>query len=146
MFYGDQRDETRQFFFTVWEKMQIKAPLLPLEAQIASVLDWHPEYHGLLSKDHNKEADFTIEQGQSNPFLHMGMHLALREQLGTNRPIGLQAIHQQYCATLGDEHDAEHQMIETLGEILWEAQRNNQAPNEQRYLQLLKDRLPNKFK
>ncbi len=146
MFYGDQRDQTRQFFFTVWGKMQAKAPLLPLEAQIASVLDWHPEYHDLLSQDNNLETNYTIEKGQSNPFLHMGMHLALREQLSTNRPLGLQAIHQMYCQALDDEHEAEHLMIETLGEILWEAQRNHQAPNEQRYLQLLKERLPNKFK
>lgn len=146
MFYGDQRDETRQFYFTVWEKMQSKAPLIPLEAQIASVLDWHPEYHSLFSKGDNKDADYTIEQGQSNPFLHMGMHLALREQLSTNRPFGIQEIHQKYCDALGDSHSAEHLMIESLGEILWQAQRNHQAPDEQKYLQLLTERLPNSFK
>jgi len=146
MFYGDQRDETRQFFFTVWEKMQSKAPLLPLEAQIASVLEWHPEYSSLFSKLDNKDADYSIEQGQSNPFLHMGMHLALREQLSTNRPLGIQAMHQKYCNALGDPHMAEHLMIESLGEILWQAQKNHQAPDEQRYLQLLTERLPNAFK
>lgn len=146
MFYGDQRDETRQFFFTVWEKVQSNSPLLPLEAQIADVLLWHPEYTEIFSQEENKQTNFSIEEGKSNPFLHMGMHLALREQLSTNRPLGLQAIHQQYCEAIGDEHEAEHQMIETLGEILWQAQRNHQAPDEQRYLQLLKERLPNKFK
>ena len=146
MFYGDERDETRQFFFTVWEKMQAKAPLLPLEAQIADVLEWHPEYMGLFSKDDSKDADYTIEKGESNPFLHMGMHLALREQLSTNRPSGIQDMHQQYCEALGDVHIAEHMMIESLGEILWQAQRNHQAPDEHKYLQLLNERLPNSFK
>lgn len=146
MFYGDQRDETRQFFFTVWQKMQSKSPLLPLEAQIADVMQWHPEYEPVFSNtEKNTDADFSIEQGQSNPFLHMGMHLALREQLGTDRPLGLRALHQEYCDNLGDAHEAEHQIIESLGEILWEAQRNGQAPDEQRYLQLVRERMPKKF-
>ena len=147
MFYGDQRDETRQFFITVWDKMQANAPLIPLEAQIADVLQLHPEYDSLFSKGKDSlDTDFSIEKGQSNPFLHMGMHLALREQLSTNRPLGLQAIYETYCNNLGDKHTAEHQIIETLGEILWEAQRNGTAPNEQRYLQLLRERTPNQFK
>ena len=146
MFYGDQRDETRQFFFTVWQKMHFKAPLLPLEAQIADVMQWHPEYEPIFANaKENADADFSIEKGQSNPFLHMGMHLALREQLSTDRPLGLRALHQVYCNNLGDAHEAEHQMIETLGEILWEAQRNGQAPDEQRYLNLIRERTPNKI-
>lgn len=145
MFYGDQRDETRQFFFTVWQKMQANSPLLPLEAQIADVMQWHPEYNAIFADaDSNTDADFSIEKGQSNPFLHMGMHLALREQLSTDRPVGLRALHQTYCNNLGDAHEAEHRMIESLGEILWEAQRNGQAPNEQRYLNLISERIPNK--
>jgi len=143
MFYGDQRQETRTFFFSVWQKMQTKAPLLPLEAQIADVINLHPEYADIVSDpEKNLDQDFSIEKGQSNPFLHMGMHLALREQLGTNRPLGIQALFQQYSVALADEHQAEHFMFETLGEILWEAQRSGTAPNEQRYLQLLKQRLP----
>jgi len=143
MFYGDQRNDTRQFFFTVWQKLQDKAPLLPLESQIADVLTLHPEYTDIVSDpDKSIDADYSIEKGQSNPFLHMGMHLALHEQIGTNRPLGIQAVHQQYCTKLGDSHHAEHAMMETLGEILWEAQRSGTAPNEQRYLELLQQRLP----
>lgn len=143
MFYGDQRHDTRAFFFTVWQKMQNKAPLLPLESQIADVISLHPEYSEVVSDPQkNLEQDYSIEKGQSNPFLHMGMHLALREQLGTDRPVGIQKLYQAYCLKLGDEHGAEHHMLETLGEILWEAQRFGTAPNEQRYLQLLSERMP----
>jgi len=145
MFYGDQRDQTREFFFTVWNKMQAKSPLLPLEAQIASVLEWHPEYANVFSTDENKDADYTVENGESNPFLHMGMHLALREQLSTNRPLGIQEIHKKYCSVLGDAHKAEHLMFESLGEVLWQAQRNHQAPDEKRYLELLNERIPSAY-
>lgn len=143
MFYSEQRQDTRSFFFTVWQKMQTKAPLLPLEGQIADVISLHPEYSDVVSDPQkNLDKDYTIEKGQSNPFLHMGMHLALREQLGTNRPVGIQRLYRQYCQNIGDEHSAEHSMIETLGEILWEAQRAGTAPNEKRYIELLKERLP----
>ena len=143
MFYGDQRQDTRAYFFTVWLTMQQKAPLLPLEGQIADVISLHPEYAELVSDpEKNLDQDYSIEKGQSNPFLHMGMHLALREQLGTNRPLGIQELFRQYAEKLGDTHPAEHRMIETLGEILWEAQRMGTAPNEVRYLQLLQERLP----
>ncbi|NNC97788.1 MAG: DUF1841 family protein [Gammaproteobacteria bacterium] len=143
MFYGDQRDQTRQFFFAVWQKLQNNSPLLPLEAQIADVMHLHPEYNAFFADpDHNSDADFSVETGQSNPFLHMGMHLALREQLGTNRPAGIQDTFRAYCEYYEDAHVAEHNMIETLGEILWDAQRQGLAPDEQRYLSLLKQRLP----
>jgi hypothetical protein len=146
MFYGEQRDDTRQYFFTVWKKMMAKAPLLPLEAQISDVINLHPEYAPILSESQSHvNADFSVENGQSNPFLHMGMHLALREQLATDRPAGLRNLHQLYCKNLGDTHAAEHLMIESLGEILWEAQRNGTAPDEQRYLELIKQRIPDSF-
>ena len=144
MFYSEHRQDTRSFFFTVWQKMQNKTVLLPLEAQIAEVISLHPEYSDVVcDPQKNLEQDYSIEKGQSNPFLHMGMHLALREQLGTNRPVGIQNIYQRYCESIGDEHAAEHRMIETLGEILWEAQRSGMAPNELRYLELLNERIPN---
>jgi len=143
MFYGDQRQDTRAFFFTVWQKMQNKAPLLPMEGQIADVISLHPEYAEVVSDPQkNLEQDYSVEKGQSNPFLHMGMHLAVREQVGTNRPFGIQLMYQQYCNAFGDSHAAEHAMFETLGEILWEAQRAGTAPNELRYLELLNERLP----
>jgi len=144
MFYGDQRNETRQFFFTVWKKVQTKQPLLPMETQIADVLNMHPEYAKVVSDpDKTIDADYSIEKGESNPFLHMGMHLALYEQIGTNRPAGIQEVYKQYCIRHGDSHPAEHAMMETLGEVLWEAQRFGKAPDEQHYLRLLKERLPN---
>ena len=86
------------------------------------------------------ERDYTPEAGQSNPFLHMGMHLAIREQVGTDRPAGIRAVHSALAARLGGIHEAEHVMIECLGEALWNAQRAGVAPDEARYLEDLRRR------
>jgi hypothetical protein len=84
------------------------------------------------------QRDYSPEGGQSNPFLHMGMHLAIREQVTTNRPAGVAPIHAALAARLGSAHEAEHRMIECLGEALWRAQRSGLPPDEAAYLEALR--------
>ena len=72
-----------------------------------------------------------------NPFLHMGLHLALREQLGTNRPAGIALVHQRLMQRGVEAHAAEHRMMGVLGETLWQAQRAGRAPDERQYLEAL---------
>jgi hypothetical protein len=112
-------------------------PLSPLEAQIADVIAAHPEYHDALAGD-DLDRDYTPEGGRSNPFLHMGLHLGIREQVATDRPAGIAAIHRKLAARDGDHHVAEHRMIECLAETLWEAQNANRAPDEALYLERLR--------
>jgi len=132
------RDEVRQMYLAVWHKLQQKMPLEPMEALIADVIEIHPEYHSLLETGDNiRQQEFTPEQGQTNPFLHMGMHIALREQAAADRPPGVKAIHQKLLTQKG-WHKAEHDMMECLGQSLWSAQRNNQLPDEAAYLDCLK--------
>ncbi|MGH8300094.1 MAG: DUF1841 family protein, partial [Steroidobacteraceae bacterium] len=82
--------------------------------------------------------DYTPEGGRENPFLHMGLHLAIREQVATDRPPGITQIQQSLVKRLGDPHAAEHAMLERLAEVLWESQRSGRAPDEQRYLERLR--------
>ena len=132
------RDDIRQVYFNVWQKMRRGALLEPMESIIADVIEGHPEYHALLANESEAmQQEFTPERGQSNPFLHMGMHLALREQAATDRPPGIAGIYQRLAARLG-LLEAEHAMMECLGEALWRAQRDNQPPDEQAYLECLK--------
>jgi hypothetical protein len=132
------RDEVRQIYLGVWHKLQQKLVLEPMEAMIAEVIEIHPEYHALLEVgDDIRQQEFTPDQGQTNPFLHMGMHIALREQAGADRPPGVKAIHQQLVTQTG-QHEAEHSMMECLGQTLWSAQRKNQSPDEAAYLDCLK--------
>jgi hypothetical protein len=132
------RDETRQVYLTVWNKIQQGQILEPLESVIADIIKGHPEYHDLLaSGEPAQQAEFTPESGHSNPFLHMGMHIAIREQAHTDRPAGIKKLHKKLCRKKG-EHDAEHLMMECLGQSLWLAQRNNTMPDEKAYLDCLR--------
>ena len=135
--FGQNRDQLRQMWADAWHKFMQQQPLQPLEQQLVDVLQWHPEYHALLA---HTQADYLPELGQSNPFLHMGMHLALREQVSTNRPAGIRECYHKLMQNLGDEHETEHQLMECLAEALWQAQRDNVAPDEIRYLRCLKQR------
>ncbi|HET9107913.1 MAG TPA: DUF1841 family protein [Steroidobacteraceae bacterium] len=139
VFGGQSREQLRQMYLDAWRKYGARQPLEPLEAQLAAVIAEHPEYVPLLeSGPQALDADYSPEGGQANPFLHMGLHLAIREQVATDRPAGIARIHQRLSGRLPDAHAAEHAMIEVLAETLWESQRSARAPDEQRYLERLR--------
>ncbi len=132
------RDEVRQVYLDVWRKLQQRQLLEPMEAIIADVIEAHPEYHPLFETSAEiKQREFTPEQGQTNPFLHMGMHIALREQAGADRPAGIAAVYQRLLRGR-DQHEVEHAMMECLGQALWQAQRDGALPDESAYLECLK--------
>jgi len=136
--FGQNREELRRFFQASWEKRLNGQALQPLEHIVAQVIEQHPEYHRHLGDPDQLERDFTPEQGETNPWLHMGMHITLAEQIGSDRPAGIRGSYQQVVARFGDHHAAEHAMMECLGVALWEAQRSGAAPDEQSYLECLK--------
>ena len=138
-FAGQDRDQMRRMYLEAWRKFSTKAPLEPLEAQLAAVIAEHPEYIDWLEAgDRAVAAEFTPAGGRENPFLHMGLHLAIREQVATNRPAGITEVHKKLTARLGGPHEAEHAMLEKLAETLWEAQRAGRVPDEQLYLERLR--------
>jgi Domain of unknown function (DUF1841) len=140
VFSGQNREQLRQMYRNSWRKYNARQPLEPLEAQVAAVIAEHPEYVPLLeSGPQALTTDYTPAGGRENPFLHMGLHLAIREQVATDRPAGIANIHQALSRRLGDPHAAEHAMLERLAETLWEAQRSGKAPDEQRYLERLRE-------
>ncbi len=141
MLFGQDRNQMRRIFFDSWHKAEQGLPLQPLERMIADIIRQHPEYIGLLSSPEEQvmERDYLPEHGQSNPFLHMGMHIAIQEQLSTRRPAGIEAIHAALVLQCGDRHDAEHHMMECLAEMIWQAQKNGQPPDEQAYLRALRE-------
>jgi hypothetical protein len=104
--------------------------------------DWileHPEYHALLSDSKGAlTQDYTPERGETNPFLHMSMHLSISEQISINQPPGIKEIAEKLSAKLGSMHEAQHLMMECLGQVMWEAQREQQALNPENYLEALK--------
>lgn len=139
MLFGQNRDELRRFYVETWRKYREALPLQPLETLIAEVIALHPEYHAMLEDEEQALAmEFSAENGQGNPFMHMGMHLGLREQIATRRPQGIETIYQKLVKRLGDLHEAEHRMMECLGQAMWEAQRSGMPPDEGAYLECLR--------
>lgn len=138
MFADQGREQLRGMYRKAWRKWRAGELLEPLERQIAELVREHPEYHGLLENAAAVcGAEFPVAEGVDNPFLHMGMHLALRDQVAMDRPMGIAAVHRALVLRMG-LHEAEHAMMECLGTALWEAQRQGQAPHEQAYLDCLK--------
>ena len=133
-FGGYTREQLRSSYAEAWRKHLARIPVTPLESLIADVIARHPEYQSLVSDAAAAQAFESPAGGDTeNPFLHMGLHLAVREQLSIDRPPGVREIQQALAARLG-EHDAEHVLMEALAETLWEAQRGGQPPDERRYL------------
>lgn len=138
MIYSQDRKKLRQQYLDVWFKANQREKLEPLEQIIADVISDHPEYHPLLENaDAAIESEFYPEHGTTNPFLHMGMHIALREQVATDRPPGITDLTRKMLLRYRDSHTMEHEMMEALGEVLWQAQRENTVPDEKRYMELL---------
>lgn len=134
MFYGDTVQDTRQLFFLSWQKYRQNQQLLPLEKQIVDVIVSHPEYHALLEVAVPREAAYFPELGQSNPFLHMGLHLVIRDQVATDSPPGITTIYKQLVSEYADIIAVEHLIMEPLAECLWQAQRSHSMPDEASYL------------
>ena len=132
------RDQLREMYRSAWRKFRAEQALSPLEKQIVAVISEHPEYRAIIESAASDLANYSPRGGQLNPWLHMGLHMAIREQVGTNRPHGIAEVHQQLATRAGGAHEAEHRMLAVLAETLWEAQRAGKAPDEMQYLERLR--------
>ena len=133
-------EEVLRFFCDTWQKTNLGSPLTPLEAIARDWMLQHHEYESLLSDPETAESsDFDIGQGQSNPFLHLSMHLSIAEQISIDQPNGIRDAFQQLASRLG-EHEAHHQIMECLGEMLWTSQRNGAPPDGESYVECIRRR------
>lgn len=130
-----ERDKMRAVFFTAWQKHLTQQPIEPLEAQVIEIIFSHPEYHEFFANTDNLHTDNFVG---TSPFLHLSLHLSIREQISTNRPRGIKEIYHALCKKLNDAHAAEHTMLECLGQVLWDAQNSGKIPSEEIYLEKLK--------
>lgn len=140
MLFNPSRDEARRFFIQTWQKHLQAQPLADLEAVLVDVLIAHPEYHSFLSNDY-LDHDWPPEHGDTNPFLHLSLHLALAEQLSIDQPAGVRALYQQLHAKHNDAHRALHDMLDCLAEMIWQAQRNHTQPDPAVYLDGIRQKL-----
>jgi len=132
------RESSRSVFIQVWDKYKKRENLEPLQQLILHVILEHPQYHSSFDAPDALICDYSPASGHENPFLHMGMHIAIREQVATDRPAGITSLYQSLSARHQDEHKLQHRMMECLGESLWQAQRSGGMPDDATYLECLR--------
>ena len=136
--FNPSRDQVRHFFCEAWRKHRERAILEGAEAVAADLIEQHPEYHALLENpDAAVSQEFTPESGQMNPFLHLSLHLAIADQISIDQPPGIRAAYHTLRSRL-DVHDAEHAILECLGEALWRAQREGGGIDTVAYLESIR--------
>jgi hypothetical protein len=144
--FNPSREQARDFLFEAWRKYRAGELLTAMESMAVEVIALHPEYHEMLRdrdrylEDHRCR-DYPPEFGETNPFLHLGMHLAIREQVSIDQPGGVRSYHQALSLKRGSVPDAEHEMMDCLAEMIWQSQRNRSAPDANLYLDCLRRKL-----
>ena len=140
MFQPSQHD-VRRFFCEAWRRQREGAPLSPIESLAAGWIAEHPEYHAdLADPDAALAAAYTVEDGRTNPFLHLAMHLSISEQCSIDQPTGILQAVELLAARRGTLHDAHHEVMECLGEMIWTSQRSGLPPDGLAYLDAVRRR------
>ncbi len=140
MFNPSQQD-VRRFFCETFRKFHAKEILTPLEAIASDWINQHSEYDEVLSDlDTALHANYSIDQGNSNPFLHLSMHLSIAEQIAVDQPRGVRQAFDVLSTKLNSQHEAHHEMMECLGTMIWNSQRNGLPPDGEAYIEALRKR------
>ena len=136
--FNPSREQVRQFFCDAWRKHQERLPLVGAEVTAADIAARHPEYHALLADSSAAlTQEWTPEDGQMNPFLHLSLHLAIHEQVSIDHPPGIRAAFNALRAKM-EAHAAEHVLLECLGEIIWRAQREGKPMDAAAYVEQIR--------
>ena len=140
MFQPSQHD-VRRFLCDAWRKRRDAAQMSPIETLASLWIDEHPEYDAELSDEQAAlAADYSVEGGRANPFLHLSMHLTISEQCSIDQPRGIRAAVEALAAKLDSLHEAHHQAMECLGEMIWASQRSGKPPDGEAYLECVRKR------
>ena len=136
--FNPSREQARQFLIESRRKRRDRLPATPLETMAGDVIALHPEYLAMLdAADQSLERDWSPDNGETNPFLHLSLHLAIEEQLSINQPHGIVAAFDKLLAKRGNRHEALHAVLDCLGETLWRSQRDKVPLDSNTYLELL---------
>jgi hypothetical protein len=140
--FNPSQDDVRRFFCETYRKHRANEILTPLEAIASDWLKQHPEYDDdLKDVDAALGADYSVENGQTNPFLHLSMHLSIAEQISIDQPPGIRAAATALAQRLQSEHEAHHHIMECLGEMIWNSQRSGLPPDGAAYIDCVRKRV-----
>lgn len=133
--FAPSQIEVRRFFCATYRKLRDKQPLIPMEALAARWIEEHPEYFELLADEELAvNTVYTVEEGKTNPFLHLSMHLTITEQLSIDQPTGIRQAVELLAARRNSMHEAQHAAMDCLGEMIWASQRSGLPPDGHQYL------------
>ncbi|MBI3155640.1 MAG: DUF1841 family protein [Burkholderiales bacterium] len=139
--FQPSQDDVRRFFSAAYARWRDGAPLDPMQALAARWIAEHPEYHAELADEAAAQAAvYRVEDGRSNPFLHLSMHLTIDEQCSIDQPCGIRQAVELLAARRGSLHEAQHEVMECLGEMVWASQRSGLPPDGQAYLDAVRRR------
>jgi hypothetical protein len=139
--FAPTQSDVRDFFVAAHRKRAERLPLTPLETIAADWIEAHPEYGAdLADAEAARAATYPAEAGRENPFLHLSMHLSISEQVAVDQPAGIRAAFDTLVARLGSAHAAQHEVMECLGTMLWEAQRSGRPPDGTSYVECVRRR------
>lgn len=140
--FNPSREQVREFFFATWRKYRAGETLAGLETVALEIALLHPEYHAVLDDPARfREQEYFPELGETNPFLHMSLHMALEEQLSIDQPAGVKERFANLLSRSGERHEALHEAMDCLAEMVWRAQRHSAEPDAQAYLESLDKRM-----
>lgn len=141
MFNPNQKD-VRNFFFTTYNKAHENQLLTDIEKIAYSIILEHPEYHYIFKNQEKYiEHQWLPEDGNINPILHFSLHMAIIEQLSIASPHGINELFKQALQKSQSKHDAEHELMECVAEMIWHAGQNKTTPNMDIYLNCIRKKL-----
>lgn len=139
--FNPSREQVRALFFETWRKYSAREPLAGVETLALEAILLHPEYHGILgAPERSREQEYFPELGETNPFLHLSLHVALEEQLAIDQPVGLCVRFARIASKAANRHAAAHAAIDCLAEMVWRAQRDGGPPDAAGYLACLESK------
>lgn len=139
--FAPSQEDVRRFFCATAAKQRDGAVMSPMEAVAARWITEHPEYAAdLADVDAALAAVFTVEEGRTNPFLHLSMHLSIAEQCSIDQPRGIRQAVELLAARRQSLHAAHHEVMECLGEMIWSSQRSGLPPDGLAYLEAVRRR------
>ena len=140
MFEPSQAD-VRRFFCAVYAKWRDGQPMDALETLASQWVAEHPEYHADFSDvDAALERMYEVKDGKTNPFLHLSMHLSVSEQCSIDQPRGIRQAVELLTAKRDSLHDAHHETMDALGQMIWESQRSGRPPDGHAYIDAVQRR------
>ena len=140
MFNPSQAD-VRRFLCAVHAKTLSGAPMEAIETLASLWIAEHPEYHADFSNvDAALERMYEVKDGKTNPFLHLSMHLSVSEQCSIDQPRGIRQAVELLTAKRDSLHDAHHETMDALGQMIWESQRSGRPPDGHAYIDAVQRR------